>query len=59
MLKFDLTQAQAFIQTPIPQEAAEKARQSLLDGSCPGSDFTGWVRLPRDYDREEAARRRT
>ena len=40
-------------------EAAEKAGQSLLDGSCRGSDFTGWVRLPRDYDREEFSRIQT
>ena len=59
MLQLDLTQAQSSIPTPIPQEAAEKARQSLLDGSCPGSDFTGWVRLPRDYDREEFSRIQT
>ncbi len=59
MLQLDLTQAQSSIPTPIPQEAGEKARQSLLDGSCPGSDFTGWVRLPRDYDREEFSRIQT
>ena len=56
MLQLDLTQAQSFLSDPIPQEAADRARQSLLDGSCPGSDFTGWVRLPRDYDKEEFAR---
>ena len=56
MLQLDLTQAQSILSDPIPQEAADRARQSLLDGSCPGSDFTGWVRLPRDYDKEEFAR---
>ena len=56
MLQLDLTQAQSFLSDPIPQEAADRVRQSLLDGSCPGSDFTGWVRLPRDYDKEEFAR---
>lgn len=35
MLQLDLTQAQSSIPTPIPQEAAEKARQSLLDGQLP------------------------
>jgi glucose-6-phosphate isomerase len=56
MLKLDLTQAQAFIKTPVPAQEVEAARQSLLDGTCAGNDFIGWVRLPKDYDKEEFAR---
>ncbi|MBO4869393.1 MAG: glucose-6-phosphate isomerase [Clostridia bacterium] len=32
------------------------ARKTLEEGTGKGSDFTGWVRLPYDYDREEYAR---
>ena len=56
MLHLDLSQASSFIQQPIPAEQVEAARQSLLDGSCAGNDYIGWVRLPRDYDKEEFAR---
>ena len=28
----------------------------LESKSGPGSDFSGWLYLPRDYDREEFAR---
>ena len=32
------------------------ARKTLEEGTGKGSDFTGWVRLPYNYDREEYAR---
>ena len=56
MLHLDLSQAKSFIQNPVSAAEAEATRQTLLDGTCAGSDFTGWVRLPRDYDKEEFAR---
>ena len=56
MLHLDLSQASSFIQAPIPAEQVEAARQSLLNGTCAGSDYIGWVRLPQDYDKEEFAR---
>ena len=56
MLQLDLSQAQAFIQTPILEEQLAAARQSLMDGTCVGAEFTGWVRLPRAYDKDEFAR---
>ncbi len=34
----------------------EGARQTLENGTGAGADFTGWVRLPYDYDKEEYAR---
>ena len=34
----------------------ETAHRQLEDKSGPGSDFLGWMTLPRDYDREEFAR---
>ena len=33
-----------------------QAAQWLRDGSGAGGEFTGWVHLPRDYDKEEFAR---
>ena len=56
MLHLDLTQAKSFIPHPIPAEEVEAARTSLLEGTCAGNDYIGWVRLPRDYDKEEFAR---
>ncbi len=32
------------------------AHNYLMEGNGPGGDFTGWVNLPRDYDKEEFAR---
>ena len=34
----------------------ESAQEKLLQGTGAGSDFIGWVNLPRDYDKEEFAR---
>jgi len=56
MLHLDLSQAQAFIHDPIPAEKTAAARASLLDGTCAGNDFIGWVHLPENYDKEEFAR---
>jgi len=56
MLQLDLSQAVSFIQNPIPGERVRAARASLLDGTCAGNDYIGWVRLPEDYDKEEFAR---
>ncbi|MGN0985454.1 MAG: glucose-6-phosphate isomerase, partial [Candidatus Enterenecus sp.] len=32
------------------------AHEKLYDPAAPGADFTGWVRLPENYDKEEFAR---
>ena len=37
-------------------DALESARVKLENGSGLGGEYTGWVHLPRDYDREEFAR---
>ena len=34
----------------------QTAWRTLQDGTGPGNDFLGWVRLPVDYDKEEFAR---
>ena len=59
MLKLDLTKLEGFIpQDYLPQrmERLEKAASMLANHNGPGGDFTGWVYLPRDYDKEEFAR---
>ena len=59
MLSVDLSHAAPFL--PLPYEEAlrprlAKAARWLDEGGGRGSDFIGWVHLPRDYDREEFAR---
>ena len=59
MLKLDLSKLDQFLpqdyvtarQDDLPQAADMLARHN-----GPGGDFTGWVNLPRDYDKEEFAR---
>ena len=59
MLKFDTSNAVPFL----PEnwltsrlDALDSARVKLENGSGLGGDYTGWVHLPRDYDKEEYAR---
>ena len=58
-LHLDLTKLEGFIpQDYLTQRMAglEKAASMLANHDGPGGDFTGWVYLPRDYDKEEFAR---
>ena len=59
MIQIDTSNARSFL----PEnwltsrlDALESARQKLETGSGAGGEFTGWVHLPRDYDKEEFAR---
>ena len=59
MIQIDTSNARSFL----PEnwltsrlDALESARQKLETGSGAGGDFTGWVHLPRDYDKEEFVR---
>ena len=59
MIRVDLSSCNSFI--PLPYEAAlaprlRIAHDHLQKGDGAGSDFTGWVRLPEDYDKAEFAR---
>ena len=59
MLSIDISHAASFL--PLPYEAAlrprlERAAGWLQNGGGKGSDFIGWVTLPRDYNRGEYAR---
>ena len=59
MIQVDLKNVRSFI--PLPYEAAlaprlRIAHNHLQKSDGPGGEFTGWVRLPQEYDREEFAR---
>ena len=59
MIQVDLQNIRSFI--PLPYEAAlaprlRIAHDHLQKGDGAGGDFTGWVRLPKDYDRAELGR---
>ena len=59
MIRVDLSSCNSFI--PLPYEAAQAPRlriahDHLQKGDGAGGEFTGWVRLPQDYDKEEFAR---
>lgn len=59
MLSIDISHAVSFLS--LPCEAAlrprlERAAGWLQNGGGKGSDFIGWVTLPRDYDKDEYAR---
>ncbi len=59
MVCVDLSNMRQFI--PLPYEAAltprlRLAHEKLLRGTGAGGDFTGWVHLPEQYDREEFRR---
>ena len=59
MLKLDLSKLSSFLPNgyvAARQGALEKAASMLANHDGPGGDFTGWVNLPRDYDKEEFAR---
>ena len=54
MLDVKLFQMKSFL--PMPYEDAlsprlKRAHEKLQNASGVGGEFTGWVHLPRDYDR--------
>ena len=59
MIKVDLSNIQSFLR--LPYEAAVSPRLKIAHshlqlGNGRGGEFTGWVRLPEDYDKAEFAR---
>ena len=59
MLDVKLFHMKTFL--PLPYEEVlgprlKRAHEKLQTGTGTGGEFTGWVHLPRDYDREEFAR---
>ena len=61
MLKLDLSNLEGVVsqeQVNALAPEVEAAHAKLYDPAAPGSDFTGWVRLPENYDKDEFARDR-
>ena len=59
MIQFDYKDTLSFIEEEEIEAmmmTAEVARDTLVSGCGEGSDFTGWVDLPLNYDKEEFAR---
>ena len=59
MLKLDLSNLEGVIshdQINAMAPEVETAHAKLYDPAALGSDFTGWVRLPENYDKDEFAR---
>lgn len=59
MLDVKLFQMQDFLPNPYEDELAprlKEAHEKLQNATGAGSDFTGWVNLPKNYDKEEFAR---
>ena len=59
MLKLDLSKLSTFLPDDYltsREERLANAAKMVASHTGPGGDFTGWVFLPRDYDKEEFAR---
>ena len=57
MVRIDRSGTEKFVQPHTLDKAACKtAIDTLVNGTGAGNDFTGWVNLPVDYDKEEFAR---
>ena len=57
MVRIDRSGTEKFVQPHTLDKAACKAAiDMLVNGTGAGNDFTGWVNLPVDYDKEEFAR---
>lgn len=58
-ITFDYQKALSFFQQheiDYLQSAVSAAHSDLRNGTGPGSDFTGWITLPTDYDKAEFER---
>ena len=58
-IKFDYSKAEKFISKEEINRLEPfigAAHELLHNGTGAGSDFTGWVNLPENYDKEEYAR---
>ena len=59
MLNVKLFEMKSFLPLPYEEVLAprlKRAQEKLQTGTGAGGEFTGWVHLPRDYDKEEFAR---
>ncbi len=53
MVSINFEGAKQFYGSQPDKAAAQAAFDTLVNGTGAGNDFIGWVKLPRDYDREE------
>lgn len=56
---FDYSKAKVFIsdhEVELMGKLAENAKTELVNRTCAGNDFLGWIDLPVNYDKEEFAR---
>ena len=56
---FDYSKAKVFIsdnEVKLMSKLAADAKEVLVNKTCAGNDFLGWIDLPVDYDKEEFAR---
>ena len=53
MMKLDLTHALLKEDVLSYQDAVTKCHEALVNKTCKGNDFTGWVEWPNNYDKEE------
>ena len=56
MITFDSSKSAAFLPAQDFTAGLKDGFEKVTTGSGLGGDFTGWVHLPRDYDKEEFAR---
>ena len=59
MLKLDLSNIASFVPADYltsRKDGLEQAASMIWNHTGPGGDFTGWVDLPKSYDKEEFAR---
>ena len=59
MLHLDLSNVAQFLPSGWrvgEEKGLKQAHEQLVNGTGAGSDFTGWVTLPENYDKEEFAR---
>ena len=56
MVRIDLSGTQKFVNAPFNKAACLAAINTLVNKTGAGSDFTGWVDLPVNYDKDEFAR---
>ena len=56
MVRIDLSGAKAFAPAASNREKAQAAIDALRNGTGAGSEYTGWIDLPVNYDKEEFAR---
>ncbi|KAF1303317.1 glucose-6-phosphate isomerase [Enterococcus saccharolyticus] len=58
-INFDYSKLAPFVrehELEYMQTQVSAANKALREGTGPGNDFTGWIDLPKDYDKEEFAR---